>query len=230
MNILKKTLACLLVISVFLPAHQALLTGEAEAAGRSPVRPLRGKHAIELSIGLLSEFRSETFASAGNRTTTSEASGFIGSIAYTYWLEEYAGFHITSGSIDVDVTTSTDGSRTFTEAWTVVPVLFGIKYQPFQRPIGEAMRPYISASAGPYIGFSSNARSGPGNSQESYSESVLGSRLGAGIDLSISRLFTIGVGAGYHFVEDFDRPIGAEKNYSGPDFALSFGVVFGRGR
>jgi len=230
MTILKKSLLSLLILSSLLLAHDVLLVEKAEAVGRSSVNLIRGKHAIELGFGLLSEFRSTTVVSAGNTTTETEANGFIGSIAYTYWLEEQVGFHITSGSLDIDVTTTGDGSRTFTEAWTVVPVLLGVKILPFPSSIGNAMRPYLSASAGPYIGFSANARSGVHAREESYSESVLGSRLGAGVDLSISRLFTIGVGAGYHFVEDFDRRIGAEKDYSGPDFTLSFGIVFGRGR
>ena len=230
MTLLRKSLLGVLIVPFLLLIHDALCIEEAEAVGRSSMNSIRGKHAIELSLGLLSEFRSTTFTSAGNTTTESEANGFIGSLAYTYWLEDYIGFHITSGSLDIDVTTTSDGSRTFTEAWTVVPVLFGVKIQPLQPPISGAMRPYISASAGPYIGFSTNARSGIYGRTESYSETVLGSRLGAGIDLSISRFFTIGMGAGYHFVEDFDRRIGTEKEYSGPDFTLSFGVVFGKGR
>jgi len=225
-----KTFLCLLIIPLSLLLQNVWLGEKAEAAGQSSACSIRGKHAIELSLGLLSKFRSATMVSAGSTTTESEANGFIGSITYTHWLEEQVSIHITSGALDVDASTSVDGSRTFMETSTVVPLLFGVKYSPFRRPIGDVMRPFVSASVGPYIGFTSKVRSGTDTRRESYSETALGSRLGAGVDLSISRLFILGVSAGYHFVEDFNNRIGAEKNYSSPDFSLSLGVIFGKGK
>jgi len=65
---------------------------------------------------------------------------------------------------------------------------------------------------------------------ESYSETALGSRLGVSMDLLLGKWFTLGVGAGYYLVTDFERPIGSEKNYSSPEFSLSFGMIFGKGK
>jgi hypothetical protein len=221
---------CLLLLSVSIVAPTLMFAEVTEAVNQLPPNSLAGKHTIELGIGLLSEIRASTEVSTGNTITESDANGLIGSIAYTRWLEDDVGIHITSGVLDVDAATAVNGSETFVEASTVVPLLFGVKYQPFGRAIGDAMRPYISASAGPYFGFSSNVRTGESAETESYSETALGARIGAGVDLSLSRLFTLGLGAGYHFVDDFNRRIGTEKNYSSPDFSLSFGIVFGRGK
>jgi hypothetical protein len=220
----------LVVIVLSIITLNGLLVGETEAVTRSYINPIRGRHSIELGIGLLSKVRSTTDVSSGNTITESEANGFIGSITYTHWLEENVAVHITTGALDVDATTVVNGSDTFLEASTVVPLLFGIEVQPYGRAISDALRPYISASAGPYFGFTSDAYSGTSTCTESYSETTLGARVGGGVDLALSRYFSLGIGAGYHFVDDFNRRIGTETNYSGPDFSLSFGVVFGSGR
>ena len=65
---------------------------------------------------------------------------------------------------------------------------------------------------------------------ESVSETALGSRLAIGLDISLSRLFRVGFGAGYRLVTDFENRIGSEKNHSSPEFSLSFGIVFGKGK
>ncbi len=80
------------------------------------------------------------------------------------------------------------------------------------------------------MGLGIGVRTGASTATESYSETALGSRIGVGADLALSKLFTLGVGVGYYLVTDFERRVGSEKNYSSPDFSLSFGVVFGRGK
>jgi hypothetical protein len=223
-------IVCAIVMSLSFAGQTVLCVEEGEAVTRSYLNPIRGRHSIELGIGLLSKVRSMTDVSSGNTITESEANGFIGSITYTHWLEENVAVHITTGALDVDAVTVANGSETFVEASTVVPLLFGVEIQPYGKAISHALRPYISASVGPYFGFTSDAYSGNSTCTTSYTETTLGARLGGGVDLALSRYFSLGIGAGYHFVDDFNRRIGTETNYSGPDFSLSFGVVFGSGR
>jgi len=64
-------------------------------------------------------------------------------------------------------------------------------------------------------------------STETVSETALGARLGLGMDFFLGKLFTFGVGLGYHWVSEFENPIGSEKDYSSPEFSLSFGIAFG---
>ena len=222
--------ALLLILPLSAAAQNLSLTEQTPAIGHPAYNTLAGKHRIELGVGLLSKISSSTEISYGNSTTKSEANGLLGSISYSYWLEDHVSVHITTGVMDVDATTAAHGLDTYVEASTVTPLLFGVKYQLSRQPIGNAMRPYVSAAVGPYFGFNSNVRSGEDSEVRSYSEAALGSRIGAGADLVLSRHFTLGVGAGYHFVSDFSERIGAEKNYSSPDFSIAFGVVFGSGR
>jgi hypothetical protein len=213
------------VIAQTLPTPQ-----ETESADRPASNSLRGKHCIEVTAGLLSGMTSTTKVSVGGVTTESEANGFLGSIGYTYWVENDWGITFSAGVSDLDATVSTSGLGTFVKSATVVPLLFGVKYQPSKLIDSDVLRPYASVSAGPYLGSSSEVRTGMTTVVEARSETALGSRLAIGVDLSLSRLFRLGFGGGYHFVTDFEDRIGSEKNYSGPEFSLSFGIVFGKGK
>lgn len=203
---------------------------ETEPADRPASNSLRGKHYIEVTAGLLSGFTSTTEVSAGGVTTGSEANGFLGSIGYTYWVENDWGITISAGVSDVDATVSTSGSGTSVIAAEVMPILFGVKYQPSGLIDSDVLRPYASVSAGPYLGSSSEVRTGITTVVEARSEAALGSRLAIGVDLSLFKWFKLGFAGGYHFVTDFENPIGSEKNYSTPEFSLSFGIVLGKGK
>ncbi len=194
----------------------------------NPEKKLRGKHAVELTFGLLSEMSNTNELSSGDVTTKSSANGFIGSLDYSYWFENNLAFHLSVGVTDADAATSVNGANTLVESAAVIPLLFGLKYQPFRMSASNAVRPYLSASVGPYFGFASNVRTGAITGTETISETALGSRLAVGFDVSLGKLFVIGLAAGYRLVTDFDNRIGAETNYSSPEFSLSFGIVFGR--
>jgi outer membrane protein W len=213
------------VMGQTLPAAQ-----EAKSADRSASESLRGKHGIELTMGLLSGVSSATKVSPGDVRTKSEANGLIGSIGYTYWLEDDWAINISAGLVDADATVWAGSGGTFVESAVVLPVLFGVKYQPPRLIDSDVVRPYVSASVGPYLGFASDVWTGSAVSVESRSETALGLRLAIGADLALSRLFRLGIGGGYHFVTDFENRIGSEKNHSTPEFSISFGIVFGKGR
>ncbi|MGB7061489.1 MAG: hypothetical protein WBF13_03950 [Candidatus Zixiibacteriota bacterium] len=213
------------VVGQTLPTPQ-----ETKSADRPVSNSLRGKHCIEITAGILNEISATQEVTAGNVTTKSEANGFLGSIGYTYWVENDWGITFSAGVSDVDATVSTNGSGTSVESAAVVPVLFGVKYQPSGLIDSDVVRTYASVSAGPYLGSSSEVRTGVTTVVEARSETALGSRLAVGVDLSLAKWFKLGFAGGYHFVTDFENPIGSEKNYSSPEFSLSFGIVFGKGR
>jgi len=199
-------------------------------ADRPASNSFRGRHCIEVTGGLLSEITSTAEVSAGDVRTKSEANGFLGSIGYTYWLEDDWGITFSMGASDVDATVSTSGSGTSVEAATVVPILFGVRYQPSELLNTGAVRPYLSVSIGPYSGFASEVRTGVTTIVEARSEAAPGTRLAAGVDLLLTRWLKLGFAGGYHFVADFGERIGSEKNYSSPEFSMSLGVVFGKGK
>lgn len=188
---------------------------------------LQGKHRIELSVGFLSEVSVATEVTSGGVTIKSEASGVAAWIAYTYYFGNDFGVFTRLGVLDADAKTTVTGSTTIVESASVAPLLFGVKYEPSSLSFNADLRPYASLSIGPYIGSASNVRTGATTSTQSFTETALGSRIAVGIDVFIGRFITLDVGAGYHLVSDFKNRIGSEKNYSSPEFFLSFGVIFG---
>jgi outer membrane protein W len=221
MSLFKPLIACVLIVLPVSASAQPATDAE------KPKRSLRGKHRIELGIGLLTELRNATEITIAGVTTQSNASGALGFISYTYYFDNSFGFTIGAGVLDADATTSVSGTGAAVESASVVPLLFGVKFQPEKLAAGNALRPYASAAIGPYFGSASNVRAGVTTSTENVSEAVLGARLGIGVDFFLGRLFTFGVGIGYHFVSDFENRIGSESDYSSPEFSLSLGVAFG---
>jgi len=206
------------------------ITGLAQNTGQPDSSLLSGRHEIEVSIGLLSALGTASEVSFAGFAMTSEVNGIIGSIAYNYWFANEWAVNLSVGVANADVSTTMSGTGVSVESATVIPVLFGVRYKPLGLAIGDAMRPYLYASLGPYFGFASNVRAGMTAGAASYSEMALGSRLGAGMDLSLSRRFTLGFALGYRLVSDFGRRIGSEKNHSSPEFSLSLGIAIGRER
>lgn len=232
---MKSMFRAILVISLMiLPISimgQTLSAPEAMASGDRPVsNSLRGKHCIEVTAGLLSKITSTTEVFVGGVTTTSDADGFLGSIGYTYWLEDDWGITFSAGVSDADATVFTSAWGTSVISAVVMPVLFGAKYQPSGLFNTDTVRPYLSASIGPYSGFASEVRTGMTTVVEARSEAAFGSRLTAGADLLLTRWFKLGFAGGYHFVTDFENRVGSIKNCSSPEFSLSFGIVFGKGK
>lgn len=218
-----KTMAAILAMG--LP-----ITAVAQTTGQAASHALSGRHQIEVSVGLLSGLVSSTEVSVGDVTMTSEANGIIGSIAYAFWLTDEWAINLSVGVASADASMSASGTGSSLESATVIPLLFGVKYEPLELAIGDALRPYAYASAGPYFGFASNVRAGASTGTESYSETALGSRVGLGTDLALSRRFMLGLAVGYRLVSDFERRIGSEENHSSPEFSLSLGIAVGRGQ
>jgi outer membrane protein W len=229
---LLRTIIVILIISIPISAMGETLAANQEKGftTHSSTASLKGKHGIELSLGLLSEISSTTEVSMGDVTTKSDANGFIGSFGYTYWLEDDWAIEISAGVLDADATVTTNNQGTFVESAVVIPILLGVKYQPYEIFHSDVVRPYVSASVGPYLGFASNVWTGTNTSVEARSETALGSRLAVGADIFLARWFKLGFGAGYRFITDFENRIGSEKNHSSPEFSASFGFVFGKGK
>ncbi len=231
MSMLKAVTVILLMIFPLSVMAQTLSVAEkTEYANQSISNSLGGKHSIALSAGILGGVTVENEVSASGEITSVVGNEFLGSIAYTYWLENDLAVNFSLGLLSLDVANSVQGSEVSTETATVVPLLFGVKYQPFRVTESDILRPYVAASVGPFFGTESMSRVGVNVETEVYSETALGSHLGGGMDLSLGKWFTLGVGAGYYLVSDFERPIGSEKNYSSPEFSMSLGIVFGKGK
>jgi hypothetical protein len=198
---------------------------EKESPSQFASNSWQGKHNIQLSIGLLSNYGVETETSTGGLTNIAGGDGFLGSVIYSYWFRDDLAFGVSVGVIGSEVSNSVNGSRASLETSSVLSVLFGIKYQPLVMNLSESMKPYIFASIGPFIGSATRSFTGPGLENQTYSETALASHFGLGMDFVLSRLFVAGLSVGYYLATDFDRPIGQQKNYSSPEFAFSIGIL-----
>lgn len=216
-----------LIPLLFVPT--TILGQEVEQQTDVAIYSLKGRHSIDISFGLLSDLNSSASVTIGGVHTRSSGNGFLGSVIYAYWLEDELAVSINVGVQNADAQISVSGLNVVTESAVIIPVLFGVKYQVFRITEHNNFRPYVSVSVGPYFGFASNVRTGYGVSSESISEAALGSRFACDFDLLVSRRFKLGIGVGYRFVSDFSHRIGTEKNYSSPEFSVSFGFILGRG-
>jgi len=217
--------ALIAIVALGLPA-----SGLAQTTGQTVAHSQGGLHQIELSIGLLSALNAGSEASFGGVAVTSEVNGIIGSLAYSYWFADEWAVRLSVGIANADASTSASGSGVEMESAAVIPLLFGVKYEPLGLAVADALRPYLCLSLGPYFGLASNVRAGTVTGTESYTEAAIGARAALGMDLTLSRRFALGLTAGYHLVSDFARRIGSERNHSSPEFSLSASLLIGNGK
>jgi hypothetical protein len=192
---------------------------------------LEGRHGLDLNIGIYDNTNISSITSIiGTNTSvlTNSSVGFMGSIGYQYWFKNYLSFRIGAGALVTDVSTKTTaGTEVSSEVATVAPILTGVNFYPLQISEENTVLPYISLYAGPYIGVYSKSEVGIASvTEETIVETVVGAKLGGGLDFLIGSLFKLGVNAGYHFMGDYSQPIGSETNYSGPEYSITFGFIF----
>ncbi|MGA9363417.1 MAG: outer membrane beta-barrel protein [Bacteroidota bacterium] len=210
-----KTKATFLFLLVLLTSGSIVLAGSSTLKGRST---------IELSIGLWHESKVSNEISTAGIISTAKTSGFLGGLSYAYWVQEDLSVGISGGALAGEATSSVSTRGISQRASAVVPVLLGLRYYVGESSAESPVRPFLSVGLGPFIGV--EAKNEP-FLQESHSEAALGTRLGGGIDFLLGQSFKLGASVGYDLMTDFSTPIGARKNYNGPDFSLGVGLVFG---
>jgi hypothetical protein len=231
MQLFKKLVPVFLILCIVPNTAQTVNAAEnVGSLGANSPYLLSGRHNIQLGIGFLSSIGVRNEVSPSAVVSSVESDGFIGSISYNYWIKQNVAVNVSVGVLSSKVSNSVIRSEVINEVSSVVPILFGFKYQPFELTDDNVLRPYIIASFGPFVGSSVRNKAGWNTENSTFTEMALGSHLGVAVDWSISRLFVLGIGAGYYLVSDFDENIGGKTNYSSPDFSLSLGIVFGRGK
>ena len=192
---------------------------------------LEGRHGLDLNIGIYDNTNITSITSivgVNSSVVTNSSIGFMGSVGYQYWFKNYLSFRIGAGALVTDVNTkTTSGTEVSSEVATVAPILTGVNFYPLQISEENSVLPYVSLHIGPYIGVYSKSEVGIASvTEETIVETVIGTKLGAGLDFLVGSIFKLGVNAGYHFIGDYSQPIGSETNYSGPEYSLTFGFVF----
>lgn len=190
----------------------------------SQVAPLKGSSALELNLGLWNEIQAGQQISFAGIKQSAKASGFVGGLTYGYWMRENLEITIAASLL------SSEASSTITfpvsvqqRSNSVVSFLFGMRYFVPQPEPEDHVRPYIAFGVGSFVGSEAE------NSilaQSAHTESVVGGRLGVGLDALLGSWFKLGVNMGYNIMADFKTPVGARNNFNGYDMSVGFGFVF----
>jgi hypothetical protein len=188
---------------------------------------LVGRHAITVHAGLLSSATVETDTSPGRTNTETRVSGFLGSVSYDYWTGQDWRVGVDAGVLDVETSSSVEIGEVTSETAVVVPVLFTTAYYPSALAMGRSARPFASVAVGPYVGTATNSRTGTTVATTTVTETVIGARAQVGLDVFFAGRFKTGISVGYHFVSDFEQSIGDDSNYSGPEFSVGIGILWG---
>lgn len=184
---------------------------------------------LELQLGVGIRANTTSVASVGGVTAETSAAGFLGSFGYSYWVQEALALTVGLGVLTTDVESRVGAGGVSSRTATVVPLFAGLRYYFPKSTYGGQWRPYLAGALGPVIGTETASKVGSTIVNESITRTAFGGRLGAGLDVLLSRSFMLGFQAGYHLMSDFSVPIGGHENHSGADFGISISVLLGSG-
>ncbi len=188
----------------------------AQAQSSADSLSLAGRTNIMLGVGLTGA--RDANSSPGIQTTHS--TGEIGSLAFNHWVRPQLAVQISTSALNVDATAS--GGSAYTNL--ITPILFGLSYSPRALAITPALRPFISAAAGPYIHTISDATP---DAATTSSESVAGGRVAIGTNWFVARHFMLSLETDYHAVGRFEHQDAGTAKASGFGISFGFGFVWG---
>ena len=219
-------------------ADGAAVTLEPRQFGAAALEPTRsrgtdgsrfavaGRHRVELVLGGLTDEDLRT-------TATSPVTG----LQYTAFAREDLAFAVavTRRSADGFETVTMQGEGfevTASGTASLMSALAGVRWNPFtSRQPSLQIKPFVAASVGPVFGRSTETFVGQDRvTSDSVVETTIGGDVFGGVDFHVARAFSLSMSGGYNWMRDFSRSLGASDNHSGPEFRITFGLLFGKGR
>ncbi len=185
--------------------------------------------------------------SVGSGLLRQSVENLMGSIAYTYQLNENLALMVRWAGLIAEIEQNVGVLSTSQSVVIVMPLLFGVRYYWPLAP--SPFRPYVVASAGSYFlqdvwqddsGIWQYDREEEDDDdedddedrgqlvQEIRAQASLGTYIGGGVDFAIGRYFMLGASAGYHLIANFAEPIRSRKNFSGPELSISLSLLWGK--
>ena len=201
----------LLLISLALPVADDASGQTADTDGSDRATPiaLQNRHSLSFGFGLLSD--------AQVNPGTVSTNGFLASFSYTYWPHPEWGLEASASLLDSELAGG--------NAASISALLFGASYYPEALALGSVARPYLSGAAGPYIGSGTGTGFGDGPQVQT----VVGARLGAGVDAYPWTWLRLGLRAAYHLVPEYEEALGTIQGASGTQLSLEVGLSLGGG-
>jgi outer membrane protein W len=184
---------------------------------------LKGRSALEINMGFRGGVNASNTMTTKGIQSEAKTNGFLGGIQYSHWIQEHLSATISAGFLAGEATSSVSFSGTYQRSSVIIPVLIGVNYYFFNPDQEDAVRPFVSAAIGPYIGSETNNTL---LSQNVHSETAWGGRFGAGIDFILGNHIKLGADAGYNVMTTFGNTIGAKSNYNGIDALIGIGYIF----
>lgn len=184
---------------------------------------LSGRSAIGFNLGLYSGSKTTNTVSINGMNTDVSSNGFSGNIFFSHWLQENLSLKLSAGLLTGSANVVINSMSTTQQASAVFPILLGLNYYILEPTSSDAIRPFISASIGMYVGSEAKNTT---LSQQVHSENSIGGRLGLGSDFLVSNHFILGANLGYNLMADFSNPVAGKKNFNGLDFSFQLDYVF----
>jgi hypothetical protein len=215
---------------VVLDASQFVATTrEATQRRGGPAGPplaVAGRHRLDLRFGMF-----EPSAGSGAAVVAGESVSFLGGLRYTHFLAENLALTIGVHSLAATSGTAVGVAGVNVGESAVVAVPLGLRFSPLPGDLRtRSVKPYLDVSLGPVIGAASGTSvSGRGTYSGESVEARIGGLVGGGVDFHLSRGFSLGVSAGYQWMDSFSQPVGGRNDYSGWELALNVGWLFGAG-
>ena len=117
-------------------------------------------------------------------------------------------------------------SETTVDAVAIMPFLLGLRYDLLRTRLSGALHPYISAGGGPYWSWTVESKRQLSVVEESVeSDFDYGGYLGGGVNIVLTSWFALNMDLKYHFIN-----FTPDKDYSGLDFGIGIGFMWGRQR
>lgn len=210
----KNTLFIVLIFFIFIS------TNYSQSFYSSTNTDLAGRSSVYIQGGTKLNSGSSANVSIASVETDMQFIGFIG---YQYWFNNEWSLNGFGGMFNA----ASNVSPANVSSISIYPAMFGASYYPESLTLGDVGRVYFSASMGVYNGSGSKTTFSFSNfGTEVINESVFGAAAGAGIDLFISDWIRFGPSLSYHFVSQFSEVVGDRRDYSGPVFGFTAGILF----
>jgi len=148
-------------------------------------------------------------------------------IGIVHWTSENSAVTFSIGASEINTDLYFDDFGILNTKSTLVPIFWGTRMYMTDRNGIMPIKPYLSLAAGPVLGVSNYKDDGEYVYFEDDVFLTFGGYLGGGVDMMFGGNTTVGLHGGYNFYADFDEYIGDRKNYSGAEFGISVGFLFG---
>jgi hypothetical protein len=153
-------------------------------------------------------------------------------LQYTRYVSEDLAITLGLQAVGAEEGAVITGQNVFAGSAAVLAVPVGVRWNPMGTGGGaRPIKPFLAADVGPVFGATEGSVVAPGTVfAGSRAQATVGGHVGAGVDFHVARWLSIGVNGGYNWMVDFAQPVGSRDNYSGPEFGMTLGWLFGRGR